>query len=65
MVMLAAEAPAAEAPRTGLGGDQVAEVIVEVEATQTATSLVFHVVATMPAAESKKFDARNPPRRRE
>jgi hypothetical protein len=46
----------------GLEGEPVAEAIAEVEATQTATSLVFHVAATMPAAESKKFDTRNPPR---
>jgi hypothetical protein len=34
----------------------------ETKATQTATSLVSHVVAMMPAAELKKFDARSPPR---
>jgi hypothetical protein len=39
----------------------VAEAIAEAEAMQTATSLVFRTTATMPAAELKKFDARNPP----
>jgi hypothetical protein len=58
----AAEAAAAGAHRTGLEGELVAEAIAEAEATQTATSPVSHVAATMPAAESKKFDARNPPR---
>jgi hypothetical protein len=56
MVMLAAEAAAAGAPHTGLEGEPVAEAIAEAEATQTATSLVFHATATMPAAELKKFD---------
>jgi hypothetical protein len=37
MVMLAAGAP-----HTGLAGEPVAEAIVEVKATQTATSLVLH-----------------------
>jgi hypothetical protein len=58
----AAEAAAAGAPRTGLEGEPVAEAIVEAEATQTATSPVSHAAAAMPAAVSKKFDARNPPR---
>jgi hypothetical protein len=58
----AAEAAAAGAPHTGLVGETVAEAITEAEATQTATSPVSHAAATMPAAESKKFDARNPPR---
>jgi hypothetical protein len=40
----------------------VVEVIAEAEATQIATSLVSHAAATMPAAESKKFDATSPPR---
>jgi hypothetical protein len=62
MVMLAAEVAAAGAPHMGLEGEPVAEAIAEVEATQTTTSLVFHVAAMMPAAESKKFDTRNPPR---
>jgi hypothetical protein len=61
MVMLAAEAAAAGAPHMGLEGEPVAEAIVEAEATQTATSLVFRTAATMPAAELKKFNARNPP----
>jgi hypothetical protein len=57
-----AEAAAAGAPHTGLEGELVAEAITEAEATQTATSLVSHAAATMPVAESRKFDARNPPR---
>jgi hypothetical protein len=62
MAMLAAEAVAAGAPHTGLAGEPVAEAIAEVEDTQTATSLVPHAAATMPAAELKKYDARSPPR---
>jgi hypothetical protein len=62
MVMLAAEATTAEAPHTGLAGEPVAEAIAEAEATQTATSPVPHVEAMMPAAELKKYEARNPPR---
>jgi hypothetical protein len=62
MVTTVGEAAAAGAPRTGLVGEPVAEVIAEAEATQTATSLVSHVAATMPTAESKKFDATSPPR---
>jgi hypothetical protein len=58
----AAEAAAAGAPHTGLEEEPVAEAIAEAEATQTATSPVSHAAAMMPAAESKKFDARNPPR---
>jgi hypothetical protein len=58
----AAEAAAAGAPHTGLEGEPVAEVIAEAEATQTATSPVSHAEATMPIAELRKFDARNPPR---
>jgi hypothetical protein len=59
---LAATPAAAGAPHTGLEGEPVAEAIAEPEATQTATSPVSHVAATMPAAESRRFDARNPPR---
>jgi hypothetical protein len=62
MVILAGEAAAAGVPHTGLAGEPVAEAIAEAEATQTATSLVSHAAATMPAAESKKFDATSPPR---
>jgi hypothetical protein len=62
MVMLAAEAAAAGAPHTGLAGEPGAEAIAEAESTQTATSPVSHTAATMPAAESKKFDAKSPPR---
>jgi hypothetical protein len=54
MVMLVAEAMAAGAPHTGLAGEPVAEAITEVEATQTATSLVPHAAAMTPAAELKK-----------
>jgi hypothetical protein len=61
MVMIVAEAVAAGAPHTGLAGEPVAEAIAEAEATQTATSLVPHVAATMLAAGLKKFDARSPP----
>jgi hypothetical protein len=61
MATPAAEAATVGAPHTGLEGEPVAEAIAEAEATQTATSPVFHAAATMPAAELKKFDARNPP----
>jgi hypothetical protein len=46
----------------GLEGEPVAEAIAVAEATQTAMSPVSHAAATMHVAESKKFDARNPPR---
>jgi hypothetical protein len=62
MVMLAGEVAVAGAPRMGLEGEPVAEAIAKAEATQIAMSLVFHAEATMPAAESKKFDATSPPR---
>jgi hypothetical protein len=62
MVMLAAEAAAAGAPHTGLVGEPGAEAIAEAESTQTATSPVSHMAATMPAAELKKYDATSPPR---
>jgi hypothetical protein len=62
MVMLSGEAAAAGAPHTGLAGEPVAEAIAEAEAMQTATSLVSRAASTMPAAESKKFDATSPPR---
>jgi hypothetical protein len=62
MVMLVAEAAVVGAPHMGLAGEPVAEAIAEAEATQTATSLVPHAAATMPAAELKKCDARGPPR---
>jgi hypothetical protein len=62
MATPAVEAAAAGAPHTGLEGEPVAEAITKAEAMQTATSPVSHAAATMPAAESKKFDARNPPR---
>jgi hypothetical protein len=61
MATPATEAAAAGAPHTRLEGELVAEAIAEAEATQTAMSLVSHTAATMLAAESKKFDARNPP----
>jgi hypothetical protein len=56
----AAEAAAAGAPHTGLEGESVAGAITGAEATQTATSSVSHVADTMPVAEKRKFDARNP-----
>jgi hypothetical protein len=62
MVTLVVEAAAAGAPHTELEGELVAEAITEAEATQTATSPVAHAAATMPAAESKNYDARSPPR---
>jgi hypothetical protein len=62
MVTLAVEAAAAGAPHTGLAGELVAEAIAEAEATQTAMSLVPHVLATTPVAELKKYVARCPPR---
>jgi hypothetical protein len=54
------EAATAGAPHTGLEGEPVAEAIAEAEATQTATSPVSHVAATMPVTESRKFDGTNP-----
>jgi hypothetical protein len=45
------EAVAVGAPHTELAGEPVAEVIAEVEAKQTATSLVSHAVATTAAAD--------------
>jgi hypothetical protein len=58
----AVEAAVAGAPHTGLEEELVAKAIAEAEATQTATSPVSHAAATMPVAESRKFDERNPPR---
>jgi hypothetical protein len=60
IAILVAEAAAAGAPHTGLEGEPVAGVVAEAEATQTATSPVSHGAATMPVAESRKFDATNP-----
>jgi hypothetical protein len=60
MATPAAEAAAAGAPHMGLEEEPVAEAIMEAEATQTTTSPVSHAAATMPVAESRKFDARNP-----
>jgi hypothetical protein len=62
MVMLMAEVAVVGAPHMGLEGELVAEAIAEAEATQTATSPAPHVAAMMPAAESKKYGARSPPR---
>jgi hypothetical protein len=59
IVILVAEVAAAGAPHTGPEGEPVAGAIAEAEATQTATSPVSHAAATMPVAESKKFDATN------
>jgi hypothetical protein len=61
MATPAAEAAAAGALHMGLEGEPVAEATAKAEATQIATSSVSHATATMPAAELKKFDARNPP----
>jgi hypothetical protein len=60
IAILAAEAAAAGAPHTGLEGEPVAGAIAAAEATQTATSPVSHAAATMPVAESRKFDATKP-----
>jgi hypothetical protein len=62
MVMLVVEVAAVGAPHTGLDGEPVAEAIAEAEATQTATSPAPHAAATMPAVESKKYDATSPAR---
>jgi hypothetical protein len=62
MVMLVAEAAAAEAPHMGLAVELVVEAIAEAEATQTTMSPVPHAVAMMLTAELKKYDARSPPR---
>jgi hypothetical protein len=59
MVTPAGEATVAGAPRTGLAGEPVAEAIAEVEATQTATSLVSHAAATSPM---KMSSTTSPPR---
>jgi hypothetical protein len=59
IAILVAEAAAAGAPHTGLEGESVAGAIAAAEATQTATSPVYHAVATMPVAESRKFDTTN------
>jgi hypothetical protein len=56
------EVAAARAPHMGLEAEPVARAIAEVEATQTTMSLVSHAATMMPVTESRKFDARNPPR---
>jgi hypothetical protein len=56
----AVEAATVGAPPTGLEGEPVAGAITEAEATQTATSPVSHAAATIPVAESRKFDGTNP-----
>jgi hypothetical protein len=58
--ILAVEAATAGAPHTELEGEPVAGAIAAAEATQTATSPVSRVAATMPAAESRKSGATNP-----
>jgi hypothetical protein len=60
IAILVAEVAAAGAPHTGPEGEPVAGAIAEAAATQTATSLVSHAAATIPVAESRKFDATNP-----
>jgi hypothetical protein len=62
MVMLVVEAAVAGAPLTELEGEPVVKVTAEAEATQTATSLVSHAAATMPATELKNYNTRSPPR---
>jgi hypothetical protein len=62
MVALVVEQVAAGATHTELEGELVAEAIAEAEAMQTATPLMSHAAAMMPAAELKKYDARSPPR---
>jgi hypothetical protein len=62
MVMLVVKVAVAGAPHTGLAGEPSVEAIAEAEATQTATSLVSHAAATMPATELKKYDVRSPSR---
>jgi hypothetical protein len=46
--------------RVAIAPAPVAEAIAAAEATQTATSLVSRVAATMPVVESRKFGATNP-----
>jgi hypothetical protein len=58
--ILAVEAATAGAPHTELEGEPVAGAIAAAEATQTATSPVSRVAATMPVAESRKSGATNP-----
>jgi hypothetical protein len=62
MVMLVVEATMAGAPHTGLVGELAAEVIMDAEATQTATSPVSHTAATMSVTELKKYDTGSLPR---
>jgi hypothetical protein len=61
-VMLAVEAAAVGAPHTETEREPVAEAIAEAEAMQTATSLVPHAAAMMPAAKLKNYDVGSPPR---
>jgi hypothetical protein len=61
MAMLAVEAAVAGGPHTKLEEEPGVEATTKAEVTQTATSLVSHAAATMPAAELKKCDARSPP----
>jgi hypothetical protein len=60
IAILVAEAAETGAPHTGLEGEPVVEAIAEAEAMQIATSPVSHAAATMPVAESRKFDLTNP-----
>jgi hypothetical protein len=62
IAILVAEVATAGAPRTGLAGERGAEATAAVEATRTATPLVYHVAASMPAKKSKNYDAKSPPR---
>jgi hypothetical protein len=49
IAILVAEAVAAKTPHTGLAGEPVAEATAAAEATRTATPLMSHAAATMPA----------------
>jgi hypothetical protein len=55
IAILVAEAAMAGAPHTGLVGELGAEVTVVAEATQTATPLVYHAAASMPAKKIEEL----------
>jgi hypothetical protein len=60
--ILVAEAVTAGAPRTGLEEELGAEATAAAKATRTATPLVYHTAASMPAKKSKNYDTKSPPR---
>jgi hypothetical protein len=62
IAILVAEVATAGAPHTGLARELGAEATAAAEATQTATTPVYHVAASMPAKKSKNYDAKSPPR---